>query len=99
MTLNTVLVYCYQAEMFEQMQELLHFFLLLVKGVDVTWEGFLAYGVSGWTANWVRLLPQKSQYFAAVSIFGKLCGPQETLVVIHWMHFQELKNLLLQHSK
>ena len=75
------------------------FFLLLVKGVDVTWEGFLAYGVSGWTANWVRLLPQKSQYFAAVSIFGKLCGPQETLVVIHWMHFQELKNLLLQHSK
>ena len=25
--------------------------LLLVKGVDFTWEGFLSFGVSGWTAN------------------------------------------------
>ena len=75
------------------------FFLLLVKGVDVTKKGFLAFGVSGWTANWVLLLSQKSQYFAVVSIFGKVCGPQEILVVIHWTYFQELKKLLLQLSK
>ena len=39
------------------------FFLLLVKGVDVTWEGFFAFGVSGWNTNWVRLLSQKKSVF------------------------------------
>ena len=37
--------------------------MLLVKGVDATWEAFLAFGASGWTANWVLLLSQKESIF------------------------------------
>ena len=73
--------------------------LLLVNEVDVPWNGFLAFGVSRWTANCVLLFSQKSQYFVVVNIVGKLCGPQDTIALIHWMHLQELKNLLLQTSK
>ena len=37
--------------------------MLLVKGVDVTWEGCLAFGVSGWTADCVLLFLQKKSIF------------------------------------
>ena len=39
------------------------FFLLLVNEVDVPWNGFLAFGVSRWTANCVLLFSQKKSIF------------------------------------